>query len=99
MIPYHKDLTAGLSELTRRGSVQKKKDCTNYDGSPDAYRPCKKKFGSNRSIFASKEVKKMLYARPNTINAAYCEKRSFEPLLTLRLSTFDQNKASASRAD
>lgn len=70
---------AGPKGLTDKGTLQKRQDCADYDASPNAYRTGKKKFQSKRSIYASKEVKRILSAAQHN-KCCYCEKRFRAPI-------------------
>ena len=76
----------GPKRLTERGSIQTTEDCANYDASPGAYRSCKKKFKSNRGIFASKAVKKILSDAQHN-KCCFCEKR-FRAAINLAVEHF-----------
>ncbi len=78
--------TAGPTKFSTKGSAQTKKDCSDYDGSPNAYRTGKKKFASNRSIYASKEVKKSLSESQHN-KCCYCETK-FRAAINLAVEHF-----------
>lgn len=69
----------GPKSLIEKGALQKRKDCDNYDACQNDYRAGKKKFESKRSIYASKEVKRIL-SKAHHNKCCYCEKKFFAPI-------------------
>src|SRR5438034_670220 len=69
----------GPKSLTKRGDLQKRRECDDYDACPNDYRSGKKRFESKRSIYASKEVKRIL-STAHYNKCCYCEKKFLAPI-------------------